>query len=583
PYALLTSGGQGTARSTQAAGKAAITIKPFDGLSIQGIVSPFINYTKNKQFKKAVSYVLMDDENAFGGWMEGNGGSWSTNKLTETRNDNWHVTSQVIANFMRSFGKHDLTVMAGYENYVMKSEDLTAARDQYELTEYPYLNIGPADFKDNSGTGSEYTSNSIFGRVLYSFDDRYLFQANVRRDGSSRFAKNYRWGTFPSFSAGWVLTKEKFMENLNGEYLSFLKIRGSWGKLGNERIGDSYFPYMSLMTFLNAYFYKDGEVVADKTASLRTLAVEDITWETTTSTDLGIDANFFNSRLRLTADYYWKTTDDMLLAIEIPYTMGYANPNTNAGRMSTRGFDIELGWNDRVGDFTYGVTVNLSDFKSKIDHINNADIIKDGKIKRAGTLFNAWYGYICDGIYQTQDEVDNSARMNNTVTVGDLKYRDISGPNGVPDGVISAEYDRVPLGNSLPRFQYGGTLHGSWKGIDLSVAFQGIGNQKAYLDRAMVEPLRDNYGNIPALLDGNYWSVFNTDAENAAAKYPRLTNTTKSNNYAVSDFWIFNGRYFRLKNVTLGYTFPSEWTRRASIKKARVYFSASDLFSIDNY
>lgn len=584
PYGLLTQGGNGVARSTQAGGKASLTIKPIEGLQIQGIVSPFINYSKNKKFKKAVSYVLKDDPTIFGGWMEGGGVSYATNKLSETRKENWNITSQVIANYMRRFGKHDLTLMAGYENYIKSTEELTAARDQYILTKYPYLNVGPEEFQTNSGKGTRYTSNSLFGRVIYSFDDRYLLQANVRRDGSSRFAHNYRWGTFPSFSAGWVITKEKFMEGVGGDVLSFLKLRGSWGKLGNERIGDSYFPYVSLITFGDAHFYNNnGEVVSDKTAAIRTLAVEDITWETTTSTDLGLDAYFFNSRLRLGADYYWKTTTDMLLAIQIPYTMGYADPQTNAGKMSTHGYDLELSWNDRIGEVSYGISLNLSDFISKIDYMNNSDVVKDGKLKRAGELFNTWYGYICDGIYQTQDEVNNSARTSSTVTVGDLKYRDISGPDGVPDGIISSEYDRVPLGNSLPRFQYGGTINAAWKGIDLSMAFQGIGKQNAYYDRAMVEPLRDGYGNIPAIIDGNYWSVFNTDAENLRVRYPRLTNTTKSNNYAVSDFWIFNGRYFRMKNVTLGYTFPAAWTRKASIEKARVYFSASDLFSIDNY
>lgn len=583
PYALLREGGSSKSASTQVGGKASITIKPIDGLSLSGIVSPFINYTKQKAFRKAVNYVLMSDPNIFGGYMEGNGSSWATNKLSETRNDNWHITSQVIANYMKTFGKHDLTLMAGYENYIMSSENLTASRDQYELTKYPYLNVGPEDFKDNSGTGSRYTSNSFFGRLLYNFDGRYLLQANVRRDGSSRFAKKYRWGTFPSFSAGWVLSQEKFMEGVSTKALSFLKLRGSWGKLGNERIGDSYFPYMSLMTFGNAYFYENGQVVSDKTAALRLLAVEDISWETTTSTDIGLDAYFFNSRLRFTADYYWKKTTDMLLAIQIPWSMGYSDPNTNAGKMSTRGYDLELSWNDRHGDFSYGVTVNLSDFISKIDYLNNSDIISSGKVKRAGEYFNAWYGYICDGIYQTQDEVNNSARLNNTVTVGDLKYRDISGPDGVPDGVISSEYDRVPLGNSLPRYQYGGTFNFGWRGLDLSLAFQGIGKQTGYLDRAMVEPLRDNYGNIPAIIEGNYWSVFNTEAENLAARYPRLTNTSKNNNYAISDFWMFNGSYFRLKNVTVGYTLPDKWTKKAYIQKARFYFSASDLFCIDHY
>ena len=430
PYGLLTHGGNSLAHSTQIGGKASLTIKPIEGLSISGIVSPFINYSKNKKFRKAVSYCLMSDLNAFGGWMEGNGSSWTTNKLSEEGKDNWHITTQALINYMRSFGKHDLTVMAGFENYVKSSEELTAARDQYELTNYPYLNVGPEDFKDNSGTGTRYTSNSFFGRVLYSFDSRYLLQANIRRDGSSRFAKKYRWGTFPSFSAGWVISKEKFMEDVNPSALSFLKLRASWGKLGNERIGSSYFPYMSLMTFGNSFFYENGEVVSDKTAAIRKLAVTDISWETTTSTDIGIDASFLNSRLRLTADYYWKKTTGMLLAIQIPYTMGYEDPNTNAGKMGTHGYDIELSWNDRAGDFTYGVSFNLSDFISKIDYLNNSDIIDSNKLKRAGELFNAWYGYICDGIYQTQDEVNNSARLNNTVTVGDLKYRDISGPNG---------------------------------------------------------------------------------------------------------------------------------------------------------
>ncbi len=174
PYGLLTEGGNSLSKSTQIGGKASLTIKPIEGLSISGIVSPFINYTKKKSFRKAVSYCLMSDINAFGGWMEGAGSSWATNKLSEERNDNWHITTQALINYMRSFGKHDLTVMAGFENYVMGSENLGAARDQYELTNYPYLNVGPEDFKDNSGTGSRYTSNSFFGRVLYSFDSRQI-------------------------------------------------------------------------------------------------------------------------------------------------------------------------------------------------------------------------------------------------------------------------------------------------------------------------------------------------------------------------------------------------------------------------
>ena len=586
PYGLLKEGGSTVSHSTQVGGKGSLTIKPFEGLSIQAIVSPYINYQKSKQFKMACGYTLADDPNTFGGYFDGGSGLYATNKLTEGRNDDWHVTSQVLANYMRDFGKHSLTVMAGFENYYSKSESLGAARDQYVLTNYPYLNIGPEEYMENSGTGSEYTSTSWFGRVLYSYADRYLFQANVRHDGSSRFAKKYRWGTFPSFSAGWVVTEEPFMKSFmnSQKYLSYFKLRGSWGKLGNERIGSNYFPYIALMSFGNTIFYMaDGSVVSANTARPAVLAVEDITWETTTSTDIGFDANFFDNRLRLTFDYYWKKTTDMLLAIQIPYTMGYNDPNTNAGKMSTHGYDIDLTWQDNIGDFNYSVSVNFSDFISKIDYINNADIISGGKIKRAGTYFNEWYGYICDGIYQTQEEVNNSATLNSSVTVGDLKYRDISGPDGVPDGVISPEYDRVPLGNSLPRFQYGGQINASWRGIDLSLAFQGVGKQNSYLERAMVEPLRNNYGNIPAIIEGKYWSPFNTAEQNANAFYPRLTNVSKDNNYATSSHWIFDGGYFRMKNITLGYTLPQQWTRYIGIDRTRFYVSASDLFCISDY
>ena len=582
PYGLLKTGGNSTSWSTQIGGKGMIEFKPFKGMSLQAIVSPFINYTKSKKFKLATYYTLMDDPEAFGGWLDG-GTSYSTNDLSETRNDSYTVTSQLLANYHTVLAdKHELSLMAGYEGYVMKSEELTAGRSQYELTQYPYLNIGPEDFQTNSGNGSEFTSNSIFGRVMYDFADRYLLQVNLRYDGSSRFAKKYRWGLFPSVSAGWVVTEEPFMKAVK-PVLSFLKLRASWGKLGNERIGSNYFPYLALMTFNDALFYSDGEVTSNKTAAQRGLAVEDITWETTTSLDFGLDAQLLNSRLKLGFDYYVKHTDDMLLGIEIPMMMGYTKPDTNAGRMSTRGWDLDLGWSDRVGDFTYSINANLSDFLSVIDFMNGADNIGSSTIQRAGEYFNAYYGYQSAGLFLTQEDVDNSAKLNSQVSVGDVKYVDLSGPDGVPDGKISPEYDRVVLGNQYPRFQFGGNINLGFRSWDMSIAFQGIGKKNSYMGSAMVQPLRDNYGNIPAIIEDQYWSVFNTDEQNARARYPRLTKTGISNNYAISDYWLFNGAYFRLKNVTLGYTLPETVTRYVGMKKVRVYVSASDLFCLSHY
>lgn len=584
PYGLLVGGGNAKAWSTQVGGRASLEYKPVKGLSIQAVVSPFINYSKTKTFRPAVWYTLADDPETIGGYLD-SGSSWSTNKLTEQRNDNYNVTSQVIANYIASFGRngnHNLNVMVGYENYLMKSESLSAARDNFEFTQYPYLNVGSEDYQTNSGTGTEYTSNSVFGRIMYDYDGRYLLQANVRHDGSSRFAKKYRWGTFPPFSAGWVVTREKFMEGTES-WLDFMKVRASWGMLGNERIGSNYFPYLALMTFNDVLFYdKDGNVVSDKSAAQRALAVEDITWETTTSTDIGVDLGLFRNRLSVNFDYYWKETKDMLLTINIPYIMGYNNPSSNAGTMKTNGYDIEVGWRDQVGDFSYGVSVNFSDFKSKVTDMNGSEQINGSRINRPGCYFNEWYGYVSDGIYQTQEEVDNSATYNSSVKVGDIRYKDISGPDGVPDGKINSD-DKVPLGNSLPRWQYGGTVNLGWKGIDFSMAFQGIGRRTSYMATEMVQPIRDNYGNIPAIIDGKYWSPFNTDEQNRNAKYPRLSNTGKSNNYQTSDFWLFNGGYFRLKNVTLGYTLPRKWTQKIRMSNVRLYVSASDLFCISDY
>ena len=583
PYGLLLTSGDSNSWSTQLGGKGTLEYRPFKGLSIQGVVSPFINYTKQKRFRMATSYTTMDDPEQFGGWLEGGGSVYSANNLSETRNDSYNITSQVLVNYHRTFGtKHDFSALAGFENYITRSENLTASREFYELTQYPYLNIGPEDYQYNSGDGSEYTSNSFFGRIMYDYAGKYLLQANVRHDGSSRFARKYRWGTFPSVSAGWVISEESFLQGAK-PWLSFLKLRASWGKLGNERIGSNYFPYLALISFNDSLFYKDDEVVSNKTAAQRGLAVENITWETTTSLDFGFDATFFSNRFKVGFDWYDKKTSDMLLDIEIPYMMGFTKPKTNAGEMATRGWDLELGWNDRIGDFIWSASANVSDFKSVIVNVNGADIISGSTIQREGEYYNAYYGYLSDGIYQTQEEVDNSARLYNTVTVGDIRYKDISGPDGEPDGVINSEYDRVVLGNRFPRFQFGGNLHMAWRGIDAAVVFQGIGKKLSYMSTNMVQPLRDNYGNIPAILDDHYWSPFNTEEENAAAIYPRLTKTGISNNYAFSDFWMFDGGYFRLKNVTLGYTLPASLTQNVGIKRLRFYASASDLFCLSRY
>jgi len=581
--AQLVDGGTKTSWYNRIGGKAGLDILPFSGLKISAVIAPNYNFDKLKTFRKQIPYTYANDPNTIKGYM----GDFYTTKLTEDRNDSYDVTSQLFANYDKTFGKHNITAMLGYEDYYAFWEKLSASRDQYLLTNYPYLDLGPQDYRDNSGNAYEYAYRSLFGRLTYSFENRYLLQANFRRDGSSRFAKDNRWANFPSFSAGWVISEESFMKKIDPKVISYLKLRGSWGTLGNERLTDTngnaiYYPYQAALNFGSALFHNGADIVSNTTAAQQYYAVHNISWETTETWDLGVDANFLNGRLRFTGDYYKKKTKDMLLSLEIPKFVGYDNPSVNAGKMNTHGYDFEIGWSDHVGDFNYSVSANLSDFVSKMGDLGGTEFLGD-QVKKKGSEYNEWYGYLSDGLFQTQEDVNNSPKMNNNTKVGDVKYKDISGPDGVPDGKISSEYDRVLLGGSLPRYMFGVNFNVSYKGFDFAMMLQGVGSQNAHISPVMIEGLWANWAGFPGVVDGKYWSSKNTDEQNLAAKYPRLTRSNVGANEAMSDYWLFNGRYLRMKNLTLGYTLPSALTKKASIKSLRFYVAGNDLFCLSGY
>ncbi len=576
--ARITDGGNNTYWRNRISAKAGIDLNPLKGLQVSVVVAPSYTFFKRKQFVKQLPYMFADDPNTVQGYM----GDCFTTKLTETRNDYYDVTSQLFANYAIDLGVHSITAMAGYEQNYSFWENLSAARDQYKMTGYPYLNVGPADYRDNSGDAYEYAYRSFFGRLTYSFNNRYLLQANIRHDGSSRFAAGNRWATFPSFSAGWVITEEPFMKKAGLPWLSYTKLRASWGMLGNERIG-SYYPYQAAINFSTALFTEGSEVVSDITAAQQAYAVRDITWETTETWDIGLDMNFLDNRLWFTADYYRKDTKDMLLNVQIPQFLGYNSPSINAGKMKTVGYDIELGWRDQVEDFRYSVGVNFSDFVSTMKDMGGTQVLGD-RVMMEGSEYNEWYGFLSDGLFLTEEDLKNSPKMNKNTQVGDIKYKDISGPDGIPDGIISSEYDRVLLGGSLPRYTFGINFNASYKGFDFGMVWQGVGSQNARITPTMVEGFTNQWGDFPKELDGNYWSSLKTDAENAVAKYPRLTYSNRNANYnQMSDYWLINGRYLRLKNLSLGYTLPKSLTEKIHMNNVRVYVSGSDLFCLNNF
>ncbi len=573
-YGQLKYGGNNNNYYNQVGGKISLDFTPFDGFKLSAVISPTLGFDKGKNFQKRIPYYSADDPTLYGGTLQ-----WGTStKLTETRNDYSRITSQLIGSYLKSFGSHNFNLMAGYENYTAFNENMNASRDKYDLTTFPYLDLGPKELRDNSGRAWENAYRSYFGRAMYNYKNKYFVQGNIRYDGSSRFHEDYRWGSFPSFSAGWVLSEESFMKNIPA--LSFLKLRASWGSLGNERIGN--YPYQATIAFNNALFFQGGNVVAAQTAAQTQYVIQDISWETTESIDLGIDANFFDNRLRVTGDYYQKTTKDMLLALEIPDYIGFDNPDQNTGMMETKGWEAEIGWNDNIGELGYSVSANISDFKSIMGDLGGTEFLGD-QIKKEGSEFNEWYGYVSDGLFQTAEDLATSPKLNSAMKVGDIKYKDISGPDGVPDGIVNSTYDRVLLGGSLPRYMYGANLKLDYKNFDFSMVVQGVGKIKTRLEGLMVQPLMENWGSVPKILDGTSWSKYNTDEQNLAAKYPRLTQNNRGSNYIMSDYWLFDGAYLRLKNITLGYNLPTVLAQKISLQNVRVYASASDILTFNKY
>ncbi len=574
-YALSQYGGFNNSSAQTTGGKISLDLEPVNGLKFSAIFSPELYNSKGKTFRKQLPYTNFADPNVNIGFVTGA----ERTSLNESRNETVTLTTQFLGNYTKSAGKHSVNAMVGFENFYFRNEGLGASRDQYNLTEFPYLDLGNSNYQYNAGNAYENAYRSFFGRVMYNYDDRYYVQVNGRYDGSSRFYKDYRWALFPSVSAGWVISEERFLKDSN--VLPFLKLRASYGSLGNERIGSNY-PYQSTISFGNALFYQGNNVVSAQTAAVTRYAIRDISWETTESYDIGIDAGFFSNRLKLTADYYKKTTRDMLLALEIPDYIGLDNPSQNTGKMFTRGWELDLGWNDKIGQLDYAVSFNISDARSIMGDLGGTEFLAS-QVKKQGSEFNEWYGYKSEGLYQTQEEVDNSPKLSTAVKPGDVKYMNISGPEGVPDGKISPEYDRTLLGGSMGRYLYGGNIRLDYRNFDFSLVIQGVGRQYSYITPTMARHSLEEWKEVPQMIVGNYWSHYNTEEQNLKARYPRASTIGITNNLSDSDFWLFNGRYLRLKNITLGYNVPSKIVGKIKLRNVRVYANVTDLFSLDKF
>ncbi len=576
PYGRVEYGGTQNNKNDIIGGKLEVNFMPLSGLNLKALIAPSLRFVYQKDFKKKVPYYDADNPTQLLGYLTG----LDRTSLSEVRNQSHDYTLQFLANYEKYFDKYSLNVMAGYEEYSFFTEEMGASRDNFEFTYYPYLSVGPLDYRDNYGNAYENAYRSFFSRILFNWNNKYLFQGNIRYDGSSRFHPDYRWGFFPSLSAGWVLSNESFWRK-NSSF-SYLKLRGSYGVLGNERIGN--YPYQATIAFEpNVLLFQGSNVVSVNSAAQTTWAIPDITWEETKTFNIGLDAYFFDNKLQFTGDLYSKRTSNMLLNLEIPKFLGFNNPDQNAGLMKTKGWDVEISWQDKIGDLSYSVRGNLFDSKSLIKDLKGTEF-KGEKITAAGTEYNEWFGYRTDGLFQNQEEINNSAVISAAVKPGDVKFLDISGPEGVPDGIISADYDRVPLGGSLPRFQFGCDFDLRYKNFDFSLVLQGIGKQNVSINKE-IWPLRERgWYNAPKEYDGNYWSVYNSEEDNLNAKYPRLSDIAENQNFrTMSDAWLISGAYLRIKNIGLGYSLPQFIAKKIDAQQIRIFLNISDLYSFNNY
>lgn len=538
-------------------------IELFKGLKYKLNLTPDFSFERYKNYLNKYDFGLATN---------------SITQLTERQRRRRNILVENLLTFDRTFGEHKISALAGYTYQDSRFRHIQAYGEGLPqgLEEIDAATTN----RSNEGNSWRSVLTSILGRVFYSYQNKYLFTATIRRDGSSKFGKNNRYGYFPSFSLGWNVAEEKFMENVH--WLDQLKLRGGYGVLGNQEI-DNYQYSSTITTGIN---YPDGNGGLLQGAFPKNFANPDIKWEETAMTNVGIDFMAFNNRLSLTADYYVKNTKDILLTVPIPISSGGANdPIRNAGKIRNNGFEFNLGWMDQPNpDISYGINLIGSFNKNKVIAMGSeSGSIKGGSTNQNITTSETKAGYPIGGYwliptagyFNSQEEVDAYAKDGKKIQPaaepGDIKFVDANN-----DGVINDD-DRVFQGSPFPDFTFALNGNMRYKNFDLSIGLQGVLGNKIYnATRQTLEDVTKGSNFLASCLD--YWTP-----ENKNASHPRLTwDDPNRNTRAESDRYLENGSYLRLRSVQLGYTFPQTWFKGA-IQHARVYINAENLFTITSY
>lgn len=514
----------------------------------------------NKRHESPVDNYYYDD-----GSYAHNNAVWQQG-VRDLMTQNFETTFYSTLNYKKSLkDAHNIDVLVGYNQESNYYRELSGSKLDFPTPGISELNAGAALGQSTGGTANEWAIRSFFGRLTYNYKDKYLFEANARYDGTSRIAPETRWGFFPSLSAGWRLSEENFLQSVS--WLDNLKLRASWGQLGNQNVG--LYPYQDILSTTSYPFNELSPGV-----QLTALTDRSLRWETTTVTDFGIDVSVKNGLISLTADWFDKITDDILYQIPIPASVGLSPPTVNYGKMRNRGWEFEIGHKNKIGELNYAVNFNLSTFKNTVLEVVSPTY--GDRVIKEGQPFNAFYLIEWDGIFQSQDEIDKSPEHQYNPKPGDLKYRDANG-----DGVINSE-DRVVVDGAYAKFYYGGSINLSWRGLDLSAFFQGVEGSKHYVGGAhMAWGYTPYTQGSPPTLDfiKNMWTPTNPSNTTPAIYQSQY----RPNTGTASTYWLLDASYLRLKNLAIGYTFKGNLTRSIGLNGLRVYLSGDNLITITDY
>lgn len=528
------------------------------------IFSGKVGYNYSNYYNKKYVSELIYDENKI----------WSPNSLNVSNGNTTQLTLQFLARYGKTINNHRFDVLLGASQETYHNNWGEGYRQDFPNDLLYELNAGAENGQKATGSASEWGLRSFFGRINYAYMDKYLLEINARYDGTSRFPSEGRWGLFPSVSLGWRVSEESFIKD-NVSWIDNLKLRLSYGELGNQNIGN--YPYQNTISLGVNYPFGNSMYSG---ASVSTLANQNITWEKTAVFDLGFDLTILRGRFDFTFDFFSKKTSDILYNISASNILGMTPSEINAASVKNTGVEFAMNYHAQLGNFKLHISPNFSYFHNQVASLANGKNQDIDQGLFVGESLNSIYGYVADGLFVDQADIDSYPTQPYMAEPGFVRYKDISGPNGVPDGKVDDTYDRVVLGSTLPKFSYGLTIGGEYKGFDFSFLLQGLGGYKKKMGDYQAYAFY-NSGNIQRWQVENRWTEENPDRN---AQYVKLTSLNGgAGTIMTSSYWLRNGSFLRAKNIQIGYTFPAKWTKKIHINKARVYFSGQNLFCINSF